>query len=191
MAATPAETALDLSLAATHDAVPRAGVELEVLALFDECRGGVQRYVRSFGIAPGDCEDVVQDTFLALFRHLQRGGGRSNLRGWVFRVARNLALKRRAGQRRAALISFAATDRVDPAANPEEQLAAGQWQAQLQAVVRALPERSRRCLQLRAAGLRYREIAVALDVSVGTVANALALALTRAERAEAGTARRG
>ena len=191
MAAAPQETALDLTLAVPRREAPRAAVELEVLELFDECRGGVQRYVRSFGIEAADTEDVVQETFLALFRHLLRGGGRSNLRGWIFRVARNLALKRRAGQWRSARVVLPAAgvpERCDPASNPEERLLAGQRQAQLHAVVRALPDRSRRCLQLRAEGLRYREIAGALGVSVGTVANALAHAALRVQRAEGNAA---
>lgn len=187
MTAAPRETALDLTLAVPSREAVRARVELEVLQLFDECHGGVQRYVRSFGIEAGDCEDVVQETFLALFRHLLRGGGRSNLRGWIFRVARNLALKQRERQRRR--VRFAAPDgcvpdRIDSASSPEERLLADQRQAQLHAVVRALPDRSRRCLQLRVEGLRYREIAGALGVSVGTVANALAHAATRVRRAE-------
>ena len=194
MAATPHDTALDLPLAVPDPAAARAAAELEVLQLFDECRGGVQRYVRSFGVAAGDCEDVVQETFLALFRHLLRGGGRSNLRGWIFRVARNLALKRRAGQHRSARLTAlagAAPDRSDPASNPEQRMLAGQRQAQLQAVVRGLPARSRRCLQLRADGLRYREIASALGVSLGTVANTLAHAAMRVQRAEGSAARGG
>lgn len=187
MAAAPQETALDLTLAVPSQEAARAAVELEVLQLFDECHGGVQRYVRSFGIEAGDCEDVVQETFLALFRHLLRGGGRSNLRGWIFRVARNLALKQRERQRRKvpfAVPGGRVPDRIDSASSPEERLLADQRQAQLHAVVRALPDRSRRCLQLRVEGLRYREIAGALGVSVGTVANALAHAATRVRRAE-------
>ena len=194
MAAAPQETALDLTLPIPQRDAVRTAVELEVLALFDECRGGVQRYVRSFGIEDGEAEDVVQETFLALFRHLLRGGGRSNLRGWIFRVARNLALKQRAGQQRwgrVAALAAGVSERRDPASNPEERMLAGQRQAQLQAVVRALPVRSRRCLLLRAEGLRYREIAGALGVSVGTVANALAHAAMRVQGAGGNAAHGG
>ncbi|MXY18034.1 MAG: sigma-70 family RNA polymerase sigma factor, partial [Acidobacteria bacterium] len=147
MAAAPRETALDLTLAVPSREAVRARVELEVLQLFDECHGGVQRYVRSFGIEAGDCEDVVQETFLALFRHLLRGGGRANLRGWIFRVARNLALKQRERQRRK--MRFAAPggrvpDRIASASSPEERLLADQRQAQLHAVVGAPPPPWRR-----------------------------------------------
>ena len=68
---------------------------------------------------------------------------------------------------------------VDPAANPEQQLASDQRRDRLRAVVRALPERDRQCLYLRAEGFRYREIAGVLEISLGSVAKSLARAVTR------------
>jgi len=47
--------------------------EDDVIALFDEFRNPLLRYLSSFGIAFPDCEDVLQETFLALFQHLRRG----------------------------------------------------------------------------------------------------------------------
>jgi RNA polymerase sigma-70 factor (ECF subfamily) len=52
------------------------------------------------------------------------------------------------------------------------------------AVARALPEQDQCCLTLRAEGLRYREIARVLGISVGSVANSLARALGRLSRAD-------
>lgn len=189
MASIRRDAVLDLTLPVPRPApvpVP-ADSRAEVLELFDECRDGVRRYVRALGLRTGECEDVVQETFLALHRRLLRGGDRSNLRGWVFRVARNQALKRRAGRSWSARVVHAGDadrERIDPASNPEERMLAGQRRAQLQAVVRALPDRDRQCLRLRAEGLRYREIAAALGVSVGTVASSLARAVTRLRRAD-------
>jgi RNA polymerase sigma-70 factor (ECF subfamily) len=54
----------------------------------------------------------------------------------------------------------------------------------LLAVFRALPERDRRCLSLRAEGLRYREIADALGMSLGGVAKSLARSMTRMVNAD-------
>jgi len=50
------------------------------------------------------------------------------------------------------------------------------------AVVEALPEQDRRCLFLRAEGLRYREIAEILDMSLGGVSLSLARSLARLAR---------
>lgn len=73
---------------------------------------------------------------------------------------------------------------VDPSPTPEAQLARSQREALLQAVLRALPEQDQRCLYLRAEGLRYREIAEALDMSLGSVSISLGRSLARLGRAD-------
>lgn len=164
-------------------------LELEVSALFDHLRNPVLRYVLSLGLSPQDGEEVVQEAFLSLFRHLQQGKPRDNLRGWLFRVAHNQALKRR-GSKPAFFISLADSGAEelhhDPAPNPEEALAAKQRRKRLLAVVRALPEQDRCCLHLRAEGLRYREIAEVLGMSLGAVSHSLVRSLERLRRADGG-----
>jgi RNA polymerase sigma-70 factor, ECF subfamily len=69
-------------------------LEEDVVSLFDELRSPLFRYILSFGLTAHDCEDIIQEVFLALFKHLQMGKPQHNLRGWVFRVAHNLSVKR-------------------------------------------------------------------------------------------------
>jgi RNA polymerase sigma-70 factor (ECF subfamily) len=154
----------------------------EITALFRELRSPLLRYTLSLGLSLHDGEDVVQEVFLSLFRHLQDDRSRENLRGWIFRVGHNLALKRRL--RKDRNMETALEDRgdwalPDPAPNPEEQFGMDRRKARLRAVVQALPERDRCCLNLRAEGLRYREIAGALDISVGAVALSLSRSLAK------------
>src|SRR5215510_5944973 len=77
----------------------RTLLEEEVSSLFRDLRVPVLRYLLSLGLPAHEGEDVAQETFLALFRHLREGKPRDNLRGWVFRVAHNIALKRRRDDR--------------------------------------------------------------------------------------------
>src|SRR5262249_18444923 len=70
-------------------------LEAEVTGLFDEFRPGLLRYLSSFRLPPEDCEEIVQEVFVSLFLHLRAGKSRSNIRGWIFRVAHNQGLKRR------------------------------------------------------------------------------------------------
>jgi RNA polymerase sigma-70 factor (ECF subfamily) len=63
-------------------------------------------------------------------------------------------------------------------------LAEAQRRQKLQTVLRALPQQDRYCLCLRAEGLRYREIAQVLNISLGTVSMSLARSLARLERAD-------
>jgi len=182
-----ASTALSVHSTTGHLSDHGSRLEEEVVALFDQFRDRLLRYLLSFGLTIPDGEEVVQEVFLSLFQHLQRGKSRENLRGWVFRVAHNLALKRRYQIRRSLEVMSepggAEELAIDPAPNPETQMVNGQVQQRLAAVLKALPEQSRRCLFLRAEGLRYREIAQVLDMSLGAVSLSLARSLARIARA--------
>jgi RNA polymerase sigma-70 factor (ECF subfamily) len=161
-------------------------LEDEITGLFDELRDRLLRYMIACGLGAADAEEIVQEAFLQLFRHLQQGRSRRNLRGWLFRVTHNLGLKRRTqnGKRRdwPALDTGDVETPVDRALNPEEHAAFCQRQLRLLAVLRSLPDQDQRCLRLRAEGLRYREIAEILGISLGSVSASLARSLTRLGR---------
>jgi RNA polymerase sigma-70 factor (ECF subfamily) len=160
----------------------RAQLGEQVTSAFDQFRDPLLRYLWSFGLAIQDGEEILQDVFLSMFQHLDRGKPLGNVRGWLFRVAHNLALKRRDRTRRdgqtgdeAGMENLA----IDPGPNPEEQMLNSQIQRRLVAVVEALSEQDRRCLFLRSEGLRYREIAEVLDISLGSVSLSLTRSLAR------------
>jgi RNA polymerase sigma-70 factor (ECF subfamily) len=185
---------LELSLPASlpgEDAASIRAVQEDVLRAFDDHAAGLRRYLTSFGLGPEATDDVLQEVFLSLARHLQLGRGRSHLKGWLFRVGHNLALKQRQQRQRRQQIEqawdgTAAARAIDPAADPEQQLAEGQRLDTLRAVLHALPERDRHCLSLRAEGLGYREIAKTLGISLGSVAKSLGRGFMRLTRADRG-----
>jgi RNA polymerase sigma-70 factor, ECF subfamily len=162
-------------------------VEDKVIGLFDELRIPLLRYLAGFPLSLQDSEDVIQEVFLALFRSLRSGKSHQNVRGWLFRAAHNLALKKHLRSRKNienAGPLMAVEERVaDPAPSPEDQFAFHQVQKRLLSVVRAMPEQNRWCLYLRAEGLRYREIAEVLDISLGSVALYLERSLAHIARA--------
>lgn len=157
--------------------------EREVVGLFDESRSSILRYILSFRLPIEDGEEITQEVFLALFQHLRLGKSRQNMRGWLFSVAHNLALKRcHLNQRSRDDTESAQPDaatRIDPSPNPEEQVLSAQRQSRLQAVLAALPEQDQCCLRLRAEGLRYREISRVLGISLGAVSLSLTRSLER------------
>jgi RNA polymerase sigma-70 factor (ECF subfamily) len=181
------ELAFPIAADAALSAEP-SEIEREVLDLFEQFRSPLLRYAISFGLTAHDGEEVIQEVFLALFRHLQSGKSRSNLRGWIFRVAHNLALKQRHSNQKSSDKTAAdwmiAEEQHDPSPNPEEQLSSAQRRRRLLAVVDALPEADQGCLRLRAEGLRYREIASALGISLGAVSISLTRSLARLIRAD-------
>lgn len=164
-------------------------LEEEVVSLFDRFHQRLVRYLLSLGLPPADSEEIVQEVFLALFRHLRQGKPRDNLRAWVFQVAHNLGLKQRARAHRRqprAIESWEQGSLVDRSPNPEDQAAGNQRQARLLNVLNALPGQDRRCIALRAEGLTYREIAAVLDISLGAVSVSLERSLARFARADKG-----
>src|SRR5918994_3753402 len=72
----------------------RAGEERAFAALVDEYSpsllGVAMNHVRSRAVA----EEVVQETWIAVIRGLDRFEGRSSLRSWIFAILRNTAISR-------------------------------------------------------------------------------------------------
>ena len=172
---------------AAHSAKP-SQIECEVMELFEQFREPLLRYVHSFGISVHDAEEITQEVFLSLFRHLQLHRSRRNLRGWILCVAHNIALKRRQANQRSRDTMTSdwtiAERQPDSAPNPEEQFLLIQRRRRLLAIVQALPEQEQHCLRLRAEGLRYREIAAVLGISLGAVSISLTGSLARLIRAD-------
>lgn len=163
-------------------------IEFQVISFFDRFRDSLLRYVLSFGLPLHDGEEIVQEAFIALFRHLQQGKSRQNLQGWIFRVAHNLALKQREANQKSRETKTRdwtlAERQIDPSPSPEEQASFTQRWHRMLAVVEALPEEDQYCLKLRTEGLRYREIAEVLDISLGAVSISLTRSLARLARAD-------
>lgn len=174
-----------LRLAAVSDRNDRRqALDEEVADMFEQWRPALLKYLSTFGLESHDAEEVVQEVFLALFSHLRRDKARTNLRGWLFRVAHNLGLKRRHSGKKTIGLAAEIDSLPHPALNPEEELAYNQRHHHLSSILDALPEQDRRCLYLRAEGLRYREIAQILELSLGSVAGSLERSLAKFERAE-------
>jgi RNA polymerase sigma-70 factor (ECF subfamily) len=161
---------------------PKPRLEDEVAELFERWRPGLLRYLLAVGLPTPDAEEVVQEVFLSLYSHLQKGKPRTNLPGWLFRVAHNLGLKRRHIASKSVALAEDLESLPHAALNPEEQLAHNQRRQRLLSILQALPEQDRRCLYLRAEGLRYREIAEILGMSLGAVAISLDRSLEKFQR---------
>jgi RNA polymerase sigma-70 factor (ECF subfamily) len=174
----------NLEIGAVIDIAPAATLAEEVTKLFLAYRAPLLRYLLSLGLSVEAGEEVVQEVFLSLFHHLRQDKSREHLRGWIFRVGHNLALKERHRDARRPQVSLD-EHQPCPAPDPEQSASQSQRQRRILAIVRALPPRDQQCLHLRAEGLRYREIAQVLGISLGAVALTLSRALLKVTEAEA------
>jgi RNA polymerase sigma-70 factor (ECF subfamily) len=160
-------------------------LEEYITQLFDELRQPIRRYLLCLDVGPMEAEEIIQDTFLRLFRHLHSGGREDNLRGWLFRVAHNISINELKKRKylgpcnpRSLPEDLSALS-IDPAPNPEELLLRRERMIRIHAAISALSERQKQCLYLRAEGFRYREIAELLGVTVPTVSELLHRAIKK------------
>ena|ERR1700694_1591415 len=156
----------------------------QVVELYDELRPSFSRYLISLGLTPQEADDIVQDAFLRFFGFLESGGKVQNPRSWVFRVGHNLALNLQKRERR--LIS----DNGEPgnsticrpcafSPSPEEVYIRNEQHQRLKNALFQLTHHQQACLQLRAEGLRYREIGEVLGITVSAVSETLKRAFVR------------
>ena len=122
----------------------------------------------------GDAEDLAQDVFVRAWRSIGSFRGDSTFRTWLHRVAINVIRTSQSRQGR-LLRMFTARGRdegtvPDPASGEEPVDAALARRQVIDRALAALPEELRVAVTLRdLQGLEYKEIAVLLDVPIGTV----------------------
>lgn len=127
-----------------------------------------------------DIDDLVQETYLRLFR-ARSAGKIAHPRSYLFATARNAALDR---LRRDQVVAFEPlTDGTPPSVPAPAAEAAADSDAELAlltAALRSLPERCREVLVLRKHhGLSHEEIAARLGISKNTVNAQITLGMMR------------
>jgi RNA polymerase sigma-70 factor, ECF subfamily len=152
----------------------------EATTLYRELRKPLLRYLVCLGLTTDEAQDVVQDAFLGLHRHLTSGGAQDNIRSWLFRVAHNQARNRQQSYHRRFGTSLdpethSAVDNVTPERNMLEK----EKFSRLEKALSRLVESERECLLLRAEGLRYREIGEVLNIPTSTVADTVTRAIKK------------
>lgn len=152
----------------------------EVTALYSELRQPLLRYLVCLGLSGDEAQDIVQDTFVSLQRHIASSGSRENIRSWVFRVAHNRARNhQKSFHRRFAESLDAELHVASDAATPEHLVLEKEKFRRLEMALRSLSKEERECLSLRAAGLRYREVGEVLAIPTSTVADTVDRAIRK------------
>jgi RNA polymerase sigma-70 factor (ECF subfamily) len=152
----------------------------EVTALYRELREPLLRYLVCLGLSSDEAQDVVQDAFLSLHRHLASGGAQDNIRGWVFRVAHNQARNRQGSYHRrfGEPLTLEIDARLDET-TPERIVLENEKLRRLGEAIGLLTDSERECLLLRAEGLRYREIGGVLGIPTSTVGDTIERAIKK------------
>ncbi|MEO8307699.1 MAG: sigma-70 family RNA polymerase sigma factor [Pseudomonadota bacterium] len=140
------------------------------------CRQLVEQYGRMAGtiilrtIGRRDLvEDLLQETFLRVFRSLPDFEGRAKLSTWICTIAQRVAVDELRRSQRAPILVHEEHDAADPA-NIEQEADRDATDEMVRAALSGLPEKYRLPLVYAAIdGLDYATIATMLGIPVGTV----------------------
>ena len=168
----------------------RAGDEAMFARLLDAWSSGLLRAARAYVGTHESAEDVVQDTWLAVLRGVDRFEARSSLRTWVYRIMTNIAKTRGVRERRTVPLGDLADDdgptvdparfrgpsdpypghwRVFPAAWPadvEAQVETGEVRMRIDAAIGELPHRQRIVITMRdLEGYDAEDVCATLEIS--------------------------
>jgi RNA polymerase sigma-70 factor, ECF subfamily len=155
----------------------------QVARLYDDIRPSLMAYLSGLGLSVDEAEDIIQECFLRLVRHLAKKQNEQNLRGWLFRVAHNLTMDLfREGKRYLAVTAeddSVAFEIVDTSLSPEEIVIKREELRRVSAAMGRLTEQQRYAVLLRAEGLRYREISAVLGMPTQRIGELVQRALAR------------
>lgn len=128
-----------------------------------------------------DAEDVVQELFLTLWNNRKKIEINENVSGYLYRMAKNMALNhiRSETNYRSVL-----ENREEPLSYYEEnQLESEEFRIALNDCINHLPDRCKEVLLLhRVKGLKQKEIADQLSISVKTIKNQIHSSLQRLKK---------
>ncbi len=159
------------------------GSEAHFSVLVDRYTPQIYRLARAITGSHSEAEDIVQETFLRIFRNLDRfSSEKANFRTWAFTIARNQSINTLASIKRKALQFFGDRDEDAPepeysynpmsaeALDAETMLSMKQRFGQVDEALKKLPERQRTAILLKTQeDMSYEEIARVMSVSVSSV----------------------
>jgi RNA polymerase sigma-70 factor (ECF subfamily) len=155
--------------------------------LFRRYRGPAYRVAYRLLGQEADALDAVQDGFVKALTHLDSFQGRSSFKTWLLRVVSNAALDLGRQRGRRDVLSLNGSPSRDGEAlypmridNPTAGLEQQDLREALNGALATLSDAQRQTFVLHAeAGLSYREVADALEISIGTVMSRLYYARVR------------
>jgi RNA polymerase sigma-70 factor, ECF subfamily len=185
----------------------RAGDERAFAALVDLHAPALLRVAMAYVPSRAVAEEVVQETWIAVMRGIERFEGRSSLKTWIFRILTNVAMRGGSRERRSVPFATLAAeedtgepsvdpDRFLPADHehwpghwlisptrwptPEEGLLAGETRAVIVEAIAELPKAQRTVISLRdIEGWSGEEVSAALEITAGNQRILLHRARTR------------
>ena len=135
-------------------------------ALYDETRSAVYGFALSIVKNTHDAEDIMQETYLAVYKASVSYNSQGKPMAWILRITRNFALLKLRDRKRQQPVSWEEIGRwMDENYHLESE-----DKIVLEAALNSLSDEERQIVSLHAlGGLRHREIAQVMDMKLSTV----------------------
>ena len=168
------EHELDSELVQRAKAGDKSAFDLLVRKYQHRIAAVVSRFVRDYG----DCQDVVQDSFIRAYKSLPGFRGDSQFYTWMYRIAVNTAKNHLASKKRrpSSDVELEDAEFIDGGVyvqnndTPEHELLRDEIAKVVSKALDQLPDDIRQAITLREMeGLSYEEIADVMNSPVGTV----------------------
>ncbi len=151
-------------------------------ALYDLLSAHLHRFSFSIVKSKEVAEEIVSDVFIKIWQIRDRLPEIENLKVYLYTITRNFSLNYIQRHYKNSPVSMDALD-IEPVigyGNPEELCISAEIITRLRQAILQLPPQCRLIFQLvKEDGLRYKEAADVLNISVFTVRNQLAIAVQK------------
>ena len=151
--------------------------QIALKSLYMAYFGPLMRFTGMYVSSPAEAEEIVSDTFLAIWNNRKQLPGIGNFDSYIYTVARHKAIsyyrKQHLDEIPIDLFTSAET-------TPEEELISREGIRRLNLAIDLLPAKCKMAFKLvREDKLKYKEVAAILDISVKTLEAHLANAVRK------------
>lgn len=131
-------------------------------------------------------EEIVADVFIAVWRKRKGLHQVSNLKWYLYAATRNIAFNYLRKYAHKKTLHLDEAHLLEYEINPEAQLISNEMMRHINTAISELPPQCRLIFKLvKEDGLKYREVAVLLNISVKTVENQVGIALKKLAKIKA------
>ena len=153
--------------------------QIALKSLYMAYFGPLMRFTGMYVSSPAEAEEIVSDTFLAIWNNRKQLPGIGNFDSYIYTVARHKAIsyyrKQHLEQDEIPIDLFTSAETT-----PEEELISREGIRRLNLAIDLLPAKCKMAFKLvREDKLKYKEVAAILDISVKTLEAHLANAVRK------------
>lgn len=156
--------------------------QIALKSLYMAYFGPLMRFTGMYVSSPAEAEEIVSDTFLAIWDNRKQLPGISNFDSYIYTVARHKAISyyRKQHMEQVSLDEISIDLFTSTETTPEEELISQEGIHRLNLAIDSLPAKCKMAFKLvREDKLKYKEVAAILDISVKTLEAHLANAVRK------------